>query len=130
MNAGGEDPFVVNQDLEFLIYAIGSPQLGTVEILRTDKHDEVTCSQLLPPVEVVENLRPPFFDVPYREPLYELERGLAHAHAGRVSVVSIVGAGGAGKTRLCEEMCLEARRSGAQIGLHAKRTRLSFRGES
>jgi len=115
LNTGGEDPFVVNQDLEFLIYAVGSQKLGTIEILQIDKHDELTSTKLLPLVEVVENLRPPFYDVPYREPLYELERGLARARAGRVSVVTVVGAGGAGKTRLCEEMCLEARRSGAQI---------------
>ena len=114
LNAGSEDPFVVDQDLEFLVYAIGSQPVGTIAIHLVDKQTELATKHL-PSVEVIENLRPPFYDVPYREPLDELERGLARARSGRVSVVSVAGAGGAGKTRLCEEMCLEARRYGAHI---------------
>jgi hypothetical protein len=113
--AASEDPFIVERDLEFLIYAIGSQPLGTIAIRSTEKRAEPIAITHLPVVDVVENLRPPFYDVPYREPLDELERGLVRARTGRVSCVGIVGAGGAGKTRLCEEMCLESRRHGASV---------------
>lgn len=113
--AGSEDPFVIELELEFLLYAIGSQPLGTVTIYSTDKQIEPVAITSLPAVTVIENLRPPFYDVPYREPLDELERGQARAWSGKVSCIGIVGAGGAGKTRLCEEMCLEARRHGAYV---------------
>ncbi|MGA9768464.1 MAG: AAA family ATPase [Blastocatellia bacterium] len=113
--AASEDPFVIEQELEFLLYAVGSQPLGTVELNSTGKTAEPIVTIDLPNVDVIENLRPPFYEVPYREPLDELERGLARARAGKVSCVGIVGAGGAGKTRLCEEMCLEARRHGAHV---------------
>ena len=112
--AASDDPFVAEQDLEFLIYAIGAQQLGTVSLQSGETAEPITVTRL-PAVEVVENLRPPFYDVPYREPLFELERGLARATTGKVSCVAIVGAGGAGKTRLCEEMGLESRRHGASV---------------
>lgn len=110
-----EDPFVVEQDMEFLIYAVGSQPLGRVSIHPGGDNTEVIAVRDLPTVDVIENLRPPFYDVPYREPIDEIERGLARAQTGRVSSVAVVGAGGAGKTRLCEEMCLESRRRGAFV---------------
>src|SRR6185369_10765905 len=115
LDTNGEDPFVLHQDLEFLVYSIGPQSLGAIEIRPTDRHSEAILIKPLPLVDVIENLRPPFYEAPYREPLFELERALARAGTGKVSVVSVVGAGGAGKTRLCEEMCLEAKRRGAQI---------------
>jgi hypothetical protein len=109
------DPFIVERDLEFVIYAVGSQPLGSISIRAVESTSEDSTLAELPTVDVVENLRPPFYDVPYREPFDELERGLLRAGAGRVASVAIVGAGGAGKTRLCEEMCLESRRRGAQV---------------
>jgi hypothetical protein len=113
--AGSEDPFVVERELEFLLYAVGSQPLGSVAIHPAGKDVEPVTVTQLPIVNVVENLRPPFYDVPYREPFDELERGLARARSGKVSCVAVIGAGGAGKTRLCEEMCLESRRRGAYV---------------
>ena len=110
-----EDPFIVEHDLEFLIYAVGSQSLGSISIQPDGSAIEQRIVADLPAVDVIENLRPPFYDVPYREPLDELERGLRRAATGKVVSVAIVGAGGAGKTRLCEEMCLEARRRGANV---------------
>lgn len=112
---GGGDPFTLEKDLEFLLYAVGSQHLGAITIRSTGKCSEALITQQLPRVDVGENLRPPFYDVPYREPLDDLERGLARAASGTVSCVAVVGAGGIGKTRLCEEVCLEARRHGARV---------------
>jgi len=110
-----ENPFVIQQDLEFLTYAVGRQSLGTVAIHLPEKAAEEKLEASLPWVEVIENLRPPFYDAPYREPLDDLTRGLDRARAGKISSVAVVGAGGAGKTRLCQEMCLEARRHGAYV---------------
>jgi hypothetical protein len=110
-----EDPFVLELDLEFLLYAVGPQPLGTVVIHSAARHAEPVAVAKLPDVDIVENLRPPFYDVPYREPLDTLKRGLARARSGKVSSIAVVGAGGAGKTRLCEEMCLESRRHGAYV---------------
>jgi hypothetical protein len=112
---GGEDPFTLEQDLEFLLYAVGSQPLGTITVHARTGPSKLAITKQLPNVDVVENLRPPFYDVPYREPLDELERGLARARSYRVTCVAVVGAGGAGKTRLCEEVCLESRRHGAYV---------------
>jgi len=109
LRVGAEDPFVLEQDLEFLVYAVGKQQLGSIALQSCDGRAR-SLSIDLPVVEVAENLRPPFYDVPYHQALNELERGIVRARAGKVSTVAIVGAGGAGKTRLCEELCLEARR--------------------
>jgi hypothetical protein len=113
--APSEDPFVIEQELEFLSYAVGSQPLGTIEIRSSVISPEPIITTDLPKISVIENLRPPFYDAPYREPMDELERGLTRARTGKLSCVGIVGAGGAGKTRLCEEICLEARRRGAQV---------------
>jgi AAA ATPase domain len=111
--AGNEDPFLIEQDLEFLLYAVGRQSLGEVEVYSASDRNERIAIQSLPEVDVAENLRPPFYDVPYREPLEELERGFVRARTGRVTCVGVVGAGGAGKSRLCEEVGIEARRHGA-----------------
>jgi AAA ATPase domain len=111
----GEDPLVVEQDLEFVSYAVGRQGLGTVAVHPTRRQAEPLTIKSLPDVEVVENLKPPFYDVPYRQALDEIERGMASARAGKVTSVAVIGAGGAGKTRLCEEVCLEAKRRGAYV---------------
>ncbi len=113
--AGSEDPFMVERELEFMLYAVGSQPLGAITIHPAGKDAEPIAVTRLPAVNVVENLRPPFYEVPYREPFDELERGLTRARSGKVSCVAVIGAGGAGKTRLCEEMCLESRRRGAYV---------------
>ncbi len=111
---GNTNPFVIEQSLEFLLYPVGAQRLGSIEICTENLASPIVVERL-PAVEVADNLRPPFYDAPYREPLDELQRGLVRARAGKVSCVGLMGAGGAGKTRLCEEMCLEARRKGATI---------------
>jgi len=119
-----DDPFFCEQDLEFLLYAVGSQQLGTVTVFSDDQ--QLACIKELPAIQVAENLRPPFYEIPYREPLNELERGLLQARSGKVSCVAVVGGGGAGKTRLCEEMCLEARRHGADVVVARQAHSLEF----
>ena len=110
-----QDPFVIELSLEFLTYSVGKQALGEITLGFDTLSSGAVVTWELPEIHVSENLRPPFYDVPYREALDELERGFAKARAGRVSCVVISGAGGAGKTRLCEEMCLETRRRGAYV---------------
>ena len=111
-----DNPFLFKQNVELLSYAIGSQSLGTVEIyFDNEESRQLLYREPLPRIRVIENLRPRFYDAPYLEPMDELRRGLEQAHVGKVSCVAITGAGGAGKTRLCEEMLLEAKRSGAYV---------------
>lgn len=110
-----ESPFIEWVDLEFLFYTVGSQPLGTVAMLPDIESQAPLVIAELPPVYVVENLRPPFYAAPYREPLDEIERVYRQAQAGKVSCVAVVGAGGAGKTRLCEEMSRESGRYGAYV---------------
>ncbi|HVT17872.1 MAG TPA: AAA family ATPase [Thermoanaerobaculia bacterium] len=114
-SAGRESPFTSEVDLEFMFYAVGAQSLGTIAVQQLEYPAAPVTITELPSVMVIENLRPPFYAVPYREPLDELRRGMLQAQAGKVSCVAVVGAGGAGKTRLCQEMSLDARRHGAYV---------------
>jgi len=113
--AGSDDPFTVRQDLEFILYAVGERPLGHVSIHSIQQSAEALAFFSLPCIRVIENLRPRFFEEPYRVALDEVNRGLHRTSAGRVVSVAVLGAGGSGKSRLCEEVGIEARRNGAQL---------------
>ena len=66
-------------------------------------------------VQVVENMRPRFFDRPFRANLNRLEEAYTEASAGGSACIALVGTGGSGKSRLCEEFCLDKRRRGAVV---------------
>jgi hypothetical protein len=110
-----DDPFFVQLNLEFLLYAVGAQDLGRVSIHTIQPPAKPLTVVDLPEITVVENLRPRFYDVPYRAALDEIDRAFARARTGKVSAVAILGAGGAGKSRLCEEVGIEARRRGTQV---------------
>jgi hypothetical protein len=110
-----DDPFFVQLSLEFLLYAVGAQVMGKVSIHSIQSPVKPLAIVDLPEITVVENLRPRFYDVPYRAALDEIDRAFARARTGKVLAVAILGAGGAGKSRLCEEVGIEARRRGTQV---------------
>ncbi len=110
-----DDPFFVQLNFEFLLYGVGTQDMGRVSIHAGKSAAEPLAVVALPEITIVENLRPRFYDVPYRAPLDEIDRAFARTRTGRVSTVAVLGAGGAGKSRLCEEVGIEARRRGTQV---------------
>jgi hypothetical protein len=102
------DPFSDRLDLEFLSYLSGIVPLGTVEIGAGDATSRVD----LPAVEIAPALRPPFFDKPFRGQLDEIRAALGKVGRGEPGVLAVTGSAGAGKTRLCQEAALVARRRG------------------
>lgn len=105
------NPFVDRLELEFLSYSVGKLRLGSVEI--SGPGPTATRADL-PDVEVTPNLRPRFYEAPYRRQLEAIEAALVDSEAGEPTVLAILGNGGTGKTRLCQEAGLEGRRRGAE----------------
>ncbi|HYE27895.1 MAG TPA: AAA family ATPase [Allosphingosinicella sp.] len=103
------DPFSDRLDLEFLSYRSGTVPLGTIEIDAGDSSSRVN----LPSVDIAPALRPSFFDKPFSGQLGEIRSALGEAGMGLPRVLAVTGAAGAGKTRLCQEAALVARRRGA-----------------
>lgn len=103
----GDDPLVARRTLELMSYAVGDRDLGQVRV--------GTEWTVLGSARVVDNVRPRFFDRPFREGLGRLMDGYERAVAGGMATVGVVGAGGSGKSRLCEEFALGRRRRGAAV---------------
>jgi len=108
---GGDplNPFSDRLDLEFLSYLSGIVPLGRVEI---EAGDGISRFEL-PAADIAPALRPPFFDKPFIGQLGEITSALDAAGMGLPRVLAVTGAAGAGKTRLCQEAALIARRLGA-----------------
>ncbi|HEY0310946.1 MAG TPA: AAA family ATPase [Allosphingosinicella sp.] len=105
------DPFADRLELEFLTYSVGVIPLGSVEV---QGPGSISTRATLPDVEVMPNLRPRFYATPYRRQLEAITEALGHAEAGEPTVLAVLGNGGSGKTRLCQEAGLEGRRRGAE----------------
>jgi hypothetical protein len=105
------DPFSDRLELEFLSYSVGKLRLGSVEL---SGPGPTATSIELPDVEVMPSLRPRFYEAPYRRQLEAIEATLVDLEGGEPTVLAILGNGGTGKTRLCQEAGLEGRRRGAQ----------------
>ena len=106
-------PIETELTLEFLSYDVGKREMGSLSI--TIEGVGISQRIELPVIDVIENLRPHFYDEPYREALAEIEYFRERAWAGNVECLGVTGAGGSGKSRLCEEVCLEGRRFGGGI---------------
>ena len=104
-------PFSTNLTLEFLSYSPGRLPLGTIKIVGADAENAAT---VLPTAEIGCNHTPPFFSSPYKSQLAALDHSLNRASTGRPTIVAVVGVGGVGKSRLCEEFAIRARRKGAK----------------
>ena len=113
--AASTDPFSIRQDFEFVLYSVGEHAMGRLSIYDTRSPALPVAVINLPTVITIENLRPRFYTEPYRAALDEIDRAFTKARTGRVVCVAVAGAGGAGKSRLCQEVGLQARRDGANV---------------
>lgn len=111
--AGGGDPFRSRHTLDFVSYAVGKVDLGEV-VIEYPVSDAETAVEVVPvgTTQVSANLRPRFYEKPVHAARQRLLSHYQDVIAGAVATVAVVGAGGSGKTRLCEEFCLEARSDG------------------
>jgi hypothetical protein len=116
MAAGAsDDPFSTSCVLELTTYSVGDVDLGEM-IIGLDSSDVSPAYHVsLGKVAVVESMRPRFFAQPYRPALARLEQDYEYVLAGSPRTVGVVGAGGSGKSRLCEEFALERRRRGCTV---------------
>ena len=108
------DPTRLRRSLELLTYAVGEIDLGEVAI-GVDLGDETSHRVSLGNVQVGENTRPRFFAPPYRGTLAQLEQQYRRAGSTGVATIGVVGAGGSGKSRVCEEFALQKRRQGCAV---------------
>lgn len=104
-----DDPLHARVTLELETFTVGRVSLGELVV---DPEREPTR---LGEVEVVENVRPPFYDKPFRPALVRLRQKYDRVTAGGIESVVVVGAGGSGKSRLCEEFSREKRQLGSQV---------------
>jgi hypothetical protein len=114
--AGASDnPFSASCVLELMTYNVGRVDLGEV-IIGLDSSDiDAVCRVSLGEVDVIESMRPRFFEQPYRRALVRLKEEYEHVLAYSPRSVGVIGAGGSGKSRLCEEFSLERRRRGCAV---------------
>lgn len=111
-----DDPLRGKCELEMRTHAIGDVDLGEIQVAAPGHpmpDDSGWVS--LGTVRVVENMRPRFFELPFRGHLKRLDAEYRRALGGGISSVGVVGAGGSGKSRLCEEFALERRRHDCSI---------------
>lgn len=108
-----DDPIHARRTLELISHAVGVLELGEIAVGAElgGTRERLTLGR----VRVIENVRPRFFERPFRGCLERLSGEYERALARGVASVGVVGAGGSGKSRLCEEFALERRRRGAQV---------------
>ena len=118
-----DDPLSAQISIEMLSYSVGRVDLGEVIVDRETKIELDRVKGLsLGEVHVVENVRPRFFERPLRAALTKLSTEYDRTLARGVNSIAVVGAGGSGKSRLCEEFSLEKRRRGCHV-VQAKQTK-------
>jgi hypothetical protein len=111
-----DDPLIAQMSVELVSYAVGRVDLGEVCVGRQpDVAAGRATTVRLGQVQVVENIRPRFFERPFRAALTKLSMEYDRALARGVACAAILGAGGNGKSRLCEEFSLEKRRRGCHV---------------
>jgi hypothetical protein len=108
-----DDPLRIEQALELVTYTVGTLDLGEIRVDGNMADSQVWIP--LGSVQVVENLRPRFFERPFRGGLTRLADQYERALGGGLASIGVVGAGGSGKSRMCEEFALERRRRGSAI---------------
>jgi tetratricopeptide (TPR) repeat protein len=122
-NSVPDDPLSAQVSVEMVSYSVGRIDLGEVTIGRQTDLDADRAKKIsLGIIQVVENIRPRFFERPFRPSLTKLSMEYDRALARGVNSIAVVGAGGSGKSRLCEEFSLEKRRRGCQV-VQAKQTK-------
>ncbi|HSS33118.1 MAG TPA: AAA family ATPase [Solirubrobacterales bacterium] len=110
-----DNPLLGRCRLELRTHAVGDVDLGEIQVGPAEQAPSADAWIALGTVRVVENMRPRFFEPPFRGQLKRLAEEYRQALAGGVASVGVVGAGGSGKSRLCEEFALERRRRGCDV---------------
>jgi len=100
--------------IELLTYAVGEVDLGEIRVGRREL-DSGAQRIALGTTRVVENMRPRFFEAPFRAGLKRLADDYDRAMVSGIACVGVLGAGGSGKSRVCEEFALEKRRRGTRV---------------
>ena len=115
VNDETDDPIQARCSLELMSYSVGEVDLGEVQIgLRGERPAAAEWTRL-GSVRVIENLRPRFYERPFRAAPSRLDQQYERALAGGVASIGVVGAGGSGKSRLGEEFALKQRRQGIGV---------------
>ena len=111
-----DDPFLLQRSLEFRTHAVGDMELGQIRI-EPSTHDANSPDgwTKLRKLRVAENTKPRFFEAPFKRQLRCLTEEYSRATDRTVVSVGVVGAGGSGKSRVCEEFSLEQRRRGCAV---------------
>ncbi len=111
---GDDDPLLARFSIEMVSYANGVVELGELLVGRdSDPPGDLPERTSLGSVRVIDNVRPRFFARPVQTAMGRLEDAFGRAQASGVCAAAVVGAGGSGKSRLCEEFVLGRRRHGA-----------------
>jgi hypothetical protein len=111
-----DDPMQAQCSIEFVTYSIGRVDLGEVLVgMTADGAADAADRIQLGWVQVVETMRPRFFERPFRAGLMRLSQEYERALARGAASIAVVGAGGSGKSRMCEEFSLERRRRGSAV---------------
>lgn len=111
-----DDPFLLQASLELRSHAVGRVNLGAVKVEPSEEWTD------LGRLRIADNVRPRFFEPPFQAQLRCLGDEYARATAGKVVSVGVLGAGGSGKSRVCEEFAVERRRRGCAV-ITAKQTK-------
>lgn len=103
--------------LDLVSFGSGTFELGELVVspVGTDPDAEALAVAALGQVEVITNVRPRFFARPFRPALERLSEAHGRAQIGGAHVLGVVGDGGSGKSRLCEEFSIQQRRAGSPV---------------
>jgi hypothetical protein len=117
LSPGGatDDPIYAQCSLELLTHSVGDVDLGEIAIGSQEDDESAVGWTPLGRVRVVENLRPRFYEQPFRGALSRLDHEYERALANGVASIGVVGIGGSGKSRLSEEFALRKRRRGSAV---------------
>jgi hypothetical protein len=112
---GTDDPIRAQCSLQLLTHSVGDVDLGEIAIGSQGDDEAAARWTHLGTVRVIENLRPRFYEQPFRGELSRLEHEYDRALANGVASIGVVGMGGSGKSRLSEEFALRQRRRGSAV---------------
>ena len=110
-----DDPIYAQYSLELLTHSVGDVNLGEIAIDSRRDAEFAAGWTPLGTVRVIENLRPRFYEQPFRGALSRLEHEYERALANGVASIGVVGIGGSGKSRLSEEFALRQRQRGSAV---------------
>ena len=105
-----DEGFSATLNIKFVGYSAAPHSLGTLEILA---HGEVVKEVHLGRIKLAERYHPNFFWEPFEKDRIRFLEVLEQILSGHTGAMAIVGAGGSGKTRLCQEFGFLAEQMGS-----------------